>query len=86
METFPPKIYLMGGAAVFPGLVEVVASYPWSRDHHFEIAPEVVPFEEERLSTSLGQVALRLHKEGEEEAEPKADEPGTGPEFEEEEQ
>ncbi|OGC62405.1 hypothetical protein A2890_01365 [candidate division WWE3 bacterium RIFCSPLOWO2_01_FULL_53_14] len=86
VETFPPKIYLMGGAAVFPGLVEVVASYPWSRDHHFEIAPEVVPFEEERLSTSLGQVALRLHKEGEEEAEPKADEPGTGPEFEEEEQ
>jgi hypothetical protein len=63
VETFPPKIYLTGGAAAFPGLAEVVASYPWSRDHHFEIAPEVVPFEEERLSTSLGQVALRLRKE-----------------------
>lgn len=82
IETFPPKIYLTGGAAAFPGLVEVVASYPWSRDHHFEIAPEVVPFEGDRLSTSLGQVALRLHNEGE-------DDSGTedsGTEFEEEEE
>jgi hypothetical protein len=63
VETFPPKIYLTGGAAVFPGLAEVMASYPWSRDHHFEIAPEIVPFEEERLSTSLGQVAIRLRRE-----------------------
>ncbi|MEX0587383.1 MAG: hypothetical protein WD159_01330, partial [Patescibacteria group bacterium] len=61
------------------------ASYPWSRDHHFEIAPEVVPFEADRLSTSLGQVALRLRKEGEEKAEPETEEPGTGPEFDEEE-
>ncbi|MEX0888109.1 MAG: hypothetical protein WDZ67_01920, partial [Patescibacteria group bacterium] len=85
VETFPPKIYLTGGAAVFPGLIEVAASYPWSRDHHFEIAPEVVPFEADRLSTSLGQVALRLRKEGEEKAEPETEEPGTGPEFDEEE-
>src|SRR3990172_364659 len=69
VETFPPKIYLTGGAAVFPGLAEVMASYPWSRDHHFEIAPEIVPFEEERLSTSLGQVAVRLRQDnGEREA------------------
>ena len=66
VETFPPKIYLTGGAAVFPGLAEVMASYPWSRDHHFEIAPEIVPFEEERLSTSLGQVAVRLRQDHEE--------------------
>ncbi|MEX0587573.1 MAG: hypothetical protein WD159_02380, partial [Patescibacteria group bacterium] len=26
VETFPPKIYLTGGAAVFPGLIEVAAS------------------------------------------------------------
>jgi len=76
VETFPPKIYLTGGAAAFPGLVEVATSYPWSRDHHFEVAPEVIPFEEERLSTALGQVALRLHK-GE-----KEEEGGAGPENE----
>src|SRR3990170_3399708 len=84
VETFPPKIYLTGGAAVFPGLSEVVASYPWSRDHHFEIAPELVPFEEERLSTSLGQVALRLRKEAGG-PEPGAKDSETGSDFEEEE-
>lgn len=84
VETFPPKIYLTGGAAVFPGLSEVVASYPWSRDHHFEIAPELVPFEEERLSTSLGQVALRLRKEADG-PEPGAKDSETGSDFEEEE-
>ncbi len=63
IETFPAKIYLAGGAASFPGLLEVAASYPWSRDHHFEVAPEVVPLEEDRLPLSLGQVALRINKE-----------------------
>jgi len=63
VETFPAKIYLTGGAASFPGLLEVVASYPWSRDHHFEVAPEIVPLEEDRLPISLGQVALRVKKE-----------------------
>ncbi|GEM_PF-5843331 len=63
VEAFPVKIYLAGGAATFPGLLEVAASYPWSRDHHFEIAPEVIPLEEDRLPLSLGQVALRVNKE-----------------------
>lgn len=63
VEAFPAKIYLAGGAASFPGLFEVAASYPWSRDHHFEVAPEVVPLEEDRLPLSLGQVALRVNKE-----------------------
>lgn len=80
VETFPPKIYLTGGAAAFPGLVEVVASYPWSRDHHFEIAPELVLFEEERLSTSLGQVALRLREE-KEDSSPGAGEPSPEQDF-----
>jgi hypothetical protein len=75
VETFPPKIYLTGGAAVFPGLAEVVTSYPWSRDHHFEIAPDIVPLEEERLPTSLGQVALRLRRETGK-PEPDSEEPG----------
>lgn len=65
VEGFPAKIYLAGGAAAFPGLLEVVASYPWSRDHPFEVAPEVVPLEEDRISASLGQVALRLRREAE---------------------
>lgn len=63
VETFPAKIYLVGGAASFPGLLEVAAAYPWSRDHHFEVAPEVVPLEEDRLPISLGQVAKRMEKE-----------------------
>ena len=62
----------------------MVASYPWSRDHQFEIAPELVPFEEERLSTSLGQVALRLRKEAGG-PEPGAKDSETGSDFEEEE-
>lgn len=65
IEAFPAKIYLAGGAASFPGLLEIAASYPWSRDHNFEVAPEVVPLEEDRLPLSLGQVALRVNKEEE---------------------
>uniref|UniRef100_A0A832E0Y7 SHS2 domain-containing protein n=1 Tax=candidate division WWE3 bacterium TaxID=2053526 RepID=A0A832E0Y7_UNCKA len=86
VETFPAKIYLAGGAAAFPGLLEVVASYPWSRDHPFEIAPEVVPLEEDRVSASLGQVALRLRsgsstkEEKEEEKEPEPEVPEGGEE------
>ncbi|MEX1061510.1 MAG: hypothetical protein WEC39_00110, partial [Patescibacteria group bacterium] len=41
VELFPPKIYLAGGASAFPGLEEVVTSFPWSRDHPFDVAPEV---------------------------------------------
>lgn len=66
VEVFPAKIYLAGGAAAFPGLLEVVNSYPWSRDHPFEVAPEVVSLEENRLPLSLGQVALRIREETDE--------------------
>ena len=67
VELFPPKIYLAVGASAFPGLQEVVISYPWSRDHSFDVAPEVIPLPEERLPLSLGQVALRIKEESEEE-------------------
>lgn len=65
VEAFPAKIYLAGGAASFSGLLEVAASFPWSRDHPFEVAPEVVPLEEDLPAVSLGQVALRLRREAE---------------------
>ena len=60
VETFPAKIFLSGGAAAFPGLVEAASSYPWAQDHPFEIAPEVTLLEADRLPLSLGQVALRV--------------------------
>ncbi len=67
VETFPPKIFLTGGAAAFSGLLEVLSSYPWSKDHPFEVAPEVVTLEEEKLPLSLGQVAKRVKEEGSDE-------------------
>lgn len=66
VDVFPAKIFLAGGAAAFPGLTEMISSYPWSRDHPFEIAPEVVTLEEDRIPLSLGQVALRVREEPEE--------------------
>lgn len=65
VEAFPAKIFLAGAAAGFPGLAERVASYPWSQEHPFEVAPEVATLEEDRLPLSLGQVALRLKEESE---------------------
>lgn len=63
VEAFPEKIYLAGGAAAFPGLSEAVSSYPWSREHPFEIAPEVVVLGDDQLPLSLGQVARRLKED-----------------------
>ncbi len=63
VEVFPSKIYLGGGASSFPSLLEVVSSYPWSRDHSLEVAPEVIPLEEDQLPLSLKQVALRMKEE-----------------------
>lgn len=67
VENFPAKIFLTGGAASFPELLEVVSSYPWSKDHPFEVAPEVVILEEDKLSLSLGLVAKRVREEGSDE-------------------
>ncbi|GMR19202.1 MAG: hypothetical protein BMS9Abin34_333 [Patescibacteria group bacterium] len=66
VKVFPAKMFLTGGGSSFPGLLEVVSSYPWSRDHPFEVAPDVVALEEDRLPLSLGQVALRVKGEGDE--------------------
>ena len=65
VDVFPAKIFLAGGAAAFPGLLEVFSSYPWSRDHPFEVAPEVMTLEEDRIPLSLGQVARRVREEPE---------------------
>jgi len=65
VDAFPSKIFLTGGASSFPGLLEVVSSYPWSRDHPFDVAPEIVTLDADRLPLSLGQVALRVKEETE---------------------
>jgi hypothetical protein len=66
VDMFPSKIFLAGGASEFPGLLEVVSSYPWSRDHPFDVAPEIVTLDVDRLPLSLGQVALRVKEEPDE--------------------
>lgn len=56
VKTFPAQIFLTGGGAAFPDLVERVRDFPWGRDHPFDSVPEVTVISKDKL--------VSVHAEG----------------------